>query len=270
VKKVKPRLNPTHDAGIEFAGDKTVKDGFVAIVCGPGYYSQVTYHHPIGCTNLKGDVYVCTPTKDVQSLILGKDNPYASDIISARKKHILKKCVGLSKLKFLDTNEEIVGYPNGTNRSQALKAARAALKDFKVKEPDGTKTYLDFLSPEDKQAETDYLTYSSKEEVVKRAEAEFPDRPYETCSGLYNQVKQEPSWVEGKSPSDAMKLLVSRISMPKEKLLKLLLEELKTELEGSPSGFIDDSPEAVEKRENIKMVAKVKDLAINLKPKPKK
>jgi hypothetical protein len=101
-------------------------------------------------------------------------------------------------------------YPNGEDRNEATKRAKAS---FKAKDDSqkGT-TYLSDLSQENYLSEQRLLAFESDAVNAKKAEEAIPLPPYETRSGATMSRPQVSLGLKARNAHEALDLLVSRMT----------------------------------------------------------
>jgi Rad3-related DNA helicase len=215
---VKPKFTLDTIVNVDLNGNKKLPGAFLVMVIAPGGVQRsMTYHHPIGYTNLSADEWVCTPTNDVADLLLRAVHPEEETVKKNRGKFRIEMAQGCDPplLKMVGTN---LCYPNGENRRDALSAAEAARKAYrsglskKDLEKD-RKTAVEFLSQELQTAERALNNFYKSKECVKACEEKYPYSPYETCSGVLADRKQVASWVVGKTTNEAVDIFGREIAI---------------------------------------------------------
>jgi len=69
-KPLRARVGPTRVLeDTEWVEDPLLRDGFIVILCSKGGTQQVTFHHPIGETQLDKNSWVATPSNEVHFLL---------------------------------------------------------------------------------------------------------------------------------------------------------------------------------------------------------
>jgi len=74
--KAKPKVSPITGGNFDFSVDPRIGESFVVILAGPSGSRSITFHHPIGKTNLSDECWVATPTGEIPDLLARKDDPY--------------------------------------------------------------------------------------------------------------------------------------------------------------------------------------------------
>ena len=163
------------------------------MVAGTGGVQSLTFHHPIGVTEVDGEDWVCTPTGDIPSLLARKDDPDEADRKAKRDKHRLDLAVA-SGLLIKSTGDGQLVYPDTEiNRQDALAAARAAAKEAVKAEkaklsPD---LYIRFLDASIQEKEVAVRQFLAKERTIRAAETKFPNSGYRTRGGPLADRDQE-------------------------------------------------------------------------------
>jgi len=181
--KAKPKISPLSGANFDYSGDPRVGESFVVVVSGPDRARMTTFHHPIGVTELEDDVWVSTPTSEIPDLVARREDPGAAAIRENRENHRFESAIVRGLLTRDD--DGAVRYPSGTDRQEALAAARAAAKA--AAKAAGNKpaamAYLAHLSAERRVEEDAVRAHLSSDAVMRAAVRAFPDSAYRTRSG---------------------------------------------------------------------------------------
>lgn len=217
--KVPQAVKLDKNSGVTTVGNKLLPEAFVVVVSVPGIITrQLTFHHPIGFTNLARDAWVCTPSSDVQDLLNRAEHPQFTEVQSKRRAHMRASAIsnGLLTVKEVDGVHHYC-YPGGDDRNESLNAARAELKAKKATDPEGVKglTANSFLTAQNRAAEMALHDYYSSYEVRKAAEDNVPLPSYETCSGALANQRQVKLALDANHALDAVDTLVARIAATK-------------------------------------------------------
>jgi hypothetical protein len=211
--KAKPKVSPVTGANFDFSGDPRIGESFVVVIAGPSGSHSFTFHHPIGKTNLDGDVWVCTPTSEIPDLVARKDDPNEATIRENRERHRFDAAIS-AKLLVKDAETGVICYPSGAERQPTLAAARAAAKEAakKLKQKPEPLAYLAHLSA-DKRVEEDAIrSFLSSEKVVAASEKRFPDSSYTTRSGpLQDREQKAQEYLSGKTRAQAEDEVVKQL-----------------------------------------------------------
>jgi len=73
----KPKVHADQLDQLELAGSTQLGEYLKIMICGPKGQQQITIHHPIGYTTLRGDDWVLTPSYEVPELLARADHPEA-------------------------------------------------------------------------------------------------------------------------------------------------------------------------------------------------
>lgn len=86
TKIVTTKLTATYPSVYKFDVEdfKKLKDSFILVIGSPEGGVEITFHHPIGETDLDDDDWIGTPTGDIPSLLERKANPRAQRAKDAR------------------------------------------------------------------------------------------------------------------------------------------------------------------------------------------
>jgi hypothetical protein len=101
----------------------------VAMVSEKGLPDQLTFHRPIGWTDLAAEEYVCTPTSDIHTLLAGSEDPREAPLSKLENLVFLELAVRDGLLFQVSSTDDPYPYPNGEDRDLALSRAEKAAKD---------------------------------------------------------------------------------------------------------------------------------------------
>jgi len=202
--KAKPKISPISGGNFDFSGDPRLGESFVVVLAGPDRTKSITFHHPIGKTNLEDDDWVATPTGEVPDLIARRDDPDEALIRENREKHRFEAAISAGYVQRDD--EGVISYPSGADRQQVLSDARATARAAakKADTKPAPMAYLAHLSAESRAEEDALRQFLQSKAVVLAAEKEFPDSKYRTKSGpMADRVQTAQTYLHGKSRSQA-------------------------------------------------------------------
>nr|WNA22213.1 MAG: hypothetical protein [Plasmopara viticola lesion associated narnavirus 4] len=210
--KAKPKVSPVTGGNFDFSGDPRIGESFVVVMAGPDRVKTITFHHPIGCTELDDDVWVATPTGDIPDLVARRDDPYEAAIREKRENHRFNSALAAGLVTKGD--DGVARYPSGIERQATLAAARAAAKV--AAKGAGNKpapmAYLAHLSAERRVEEDAIRGHLSSKAVILASEEAFPDSKYRTKSGpLADRVQKAQKYLEGLSRAQAEDTVVKQI-----------------------------------------------------------
>jgi len=115
---------------VTLAPTKGLQGAFVvAMVSEKGLPDQLTFHRPIGWTDLAGDEYVCTPTSDIHTLLAGSEDPREAQLSKLENLVLLELAVRDGLLFRQSGVDDPYTYPNGEDRDLILSRAEKAAKD---------------------------------------------------------------------------------------------------------------------------------------------
>lgn len=119
AKKVPSKLHLEHPSGAQVAPSNSIKDGVVVVMGFPGRTMEITFHHPIGVTQLMKDDWVATPTYEVANLLARATDTYRVH----EQKSIDQRVIEGQIAKRLLQRDEAgnILYWDGTNRSSTKK-----------------------------------------------------------------------------------------------------------------------------------------------------
>nr|WNA22205.1 MAG: hypothetical protein [Plasmopara viticola lesion associated narnavirus 1] len=214
------KVLPTAGLQAEFQADKRIADAFTVHVLGPTGGRSLTFHHPIGCTDLEDGEWVLTPSTEVPSLLSRAENPHAKRIegLRAKARNALAVKKGLAKQADLDGPLQ---YPDGSDRTAALSSAHSAAKEA-AKSKEQSKAapgaFLGFLDPKVKEYEIALSDFLKSEEVRLKIEKEIPLPDFETCSGPFEDQEQEAvEWLDKLPPQSALDAVVKLLRVGPKK-----------------------------------------------------
>lgn len=182
---------------------KEIHDPFVVAIVGrDGLPDQLTFHHPIGSTRLPRGSWVCTPTKEMYTLLARARDPDENQIAQAEKLVLNDLWVEHGLLKRSETGDLLYARLN-ISRKASIDAAEKAYKDRivelreqhqkdnaeKIKKPifRSSLTPGSFLSDEVRAEEIRLHKWTKDNESLLRARV---PRKYETCSGTLGETRQ--------------------------------------------------------------------------------
>jgi len=184
---------------------------FPVVIGGPHGVTSITYHHPIGCSNLSADEWVATPTSDVVTLLARAKNPGQVGAEKGFETHRLEAAVSRSLLTKTGARYFLPG--DITTREDRLAKAKA---DAKAKlaqgqTPNRAQT-LEELPQALREAERALEAFMSSDAVRQAARAANPVPAYETRGGpLADRSQVALSWLKGKTEQQARDLVVLRL-----------------------------------------------------------
>jgi len=182
------------------------------VLAGPDRSKSITFHHPIGKTNLSSDAWVASPTGEVPDLIARREDPNEAVIRENRESHRFEAAIDAEYIIRTDAGE--IRYPSGANRQEVLADARAkaktAAKSAKTKL--APMAYLAHLSAESRGEEDALRQFLQSEAVVRAAEKKFPDSTYETRSGpMLNRVQKPVAYLQGMTRAQAEDAVIRQL-----------------------------------------------------------
>lgn len=193
--KVPAKLSSSKWKGIEFEPDVgPLGDSFVVVVGGNGLSAMsLTFHHPIGITQLEENDWVCTPTGEIQTLLDRAKRPDQEKVAKLRsaKRNDIAVAAGL-----LVRSDNALLYPGQKDGSRisvletAKKAAKAAAKakqtpkqiEKKAKIEFGPSDHLEYLGNY-RDSELALVALWAMPETITAVEVAHPYAPYMTRSG---------------------------------------------------------------------------------------
>lgn len=199
--KVPTKLTIGANTPLEFAKspENALKGAFEIIITNGVLNTRVTFHSPIGITDLEKTDWVCTASADVPVLIQRKENPDAGSLQAERAR---ARTQLLIQSKLLEEEDGKVFFPGELRATRddinrlAREKCKAYEKDSKMKL--GDHGYLAFLTAKVKECENRIIKASAEDSFKETVNQMVPDN-YRTRSGVsYNtdQVRiNEPGQV---------------------------------------------------------------------------
>lgn len=172
----------------------------------------MTYHRPVGKTDLDDDDWVLTPTGEVPELLARSEDPDEAGI-RAKREAFRMACAADKKLVSKSADGEVL-YPSGESRQSVLAKARAEAKDEAQRRKAKVlpNAHLAFLSAERKKEEDALRAFLSSESTIRAAEKKFPDSQYRTMSGpLADRPQKAVSYLSGKTRPQAEDAVIQRL-----------------------------------------------------------
>jgi len=205
--------NMRWDASFVGSSNSFLKDCFVLVLAGGVSVRQLTYHHPIGFTDLGEDEWVASETSEINTLIARAGHPDEKSTEAKRLTARYESAVTASLL--VKTGDEYF-YPayTGESRSKLLSAAKKAAKEAagegnksKVSDADVRARLLSELQSK----EAAVRSHMATKEVIDASVAAFPLPAYETKGGPYADRPQTAvAFLSKKSKQQALDLLLRR------------------------------------------------------------
>eukprot|EP00737_Agarophyton_chilense_P003361 gb/GEZJ01003935.1/.p1 GENE.gb/GEZJ01003935.1/~~gb/GEZJ01003935.1/.p1 ORF type:complete len:247 (-),score=18.70 gb/GEZJ01003935.1/:253-993(-) len=172
--------------------------------------TQFTYHHPIGITDLAGEEWVATPTRDVESLLSRRKDENLSAWAESLAKHIRAKVLNASKGRKLlqESGREAYSFEGNivpvtvhiTNAKTTAKAAGSSAKDW-----------VKFLLPEQAQSEK---AFQDALETTQPDETWIENNPkpkFQTMGGPTATYAQSPvSYLKGLDTDSALNAVMRK------------------------------------------------------------
>lgn len=213
--KAKPKVNPTSGANFEFTGDPRIGDSFVIVIAGPAKNRSLTFHHPLGETDVDDEDWVCTPTEDIPDLLARLKDPDEKSIREKRDNYRMKLASDRKLvMKDNDQNGEIVYAGTTTSRQATVSEARKLAKEAVVgKGKPSADAYLRFIKDDSlRKAESTLREFLTKTSTIHEAELKVPSSGYRTRSGpLSDRAQKSVEYLEGMSRTSAEDAVVKRI-----------------------------------------------------------
>jgi len=212
--KAQPKVSPVTGANFGYSNDPRLGETFVVVIAGPSGSKSITYHHPIGKTNLGDDDWVATPTGEVPDLVARREDPGEPSIRSKREEYRFAAAVAAG----LITKDAATGeyhYPNsGKDRQATLRAARAAAKEAaqRGKRKLDPTEYLRQIPLDLKLEEDAIRAFLASDSIVSASREQFPDSGYTTRSGpLQDREQRALGSLKGKTRAQAEDAVVAKI-----------------------------------------------------------
>jgi len=211
--KAKPKVSPITGGNFDFSVDPRIGESFVVILAGPSGSRSITFHHPIGKTNLSDECWVATPTGEIPDLLARKDDPYEAAIRENREKHRFDAAIS-ADLLVKDDETGVISYPSGAERQPALAEARASAKTAakNAGQKPAPLAYLAHLSAERRVEEDAIRAFLASKSVILASEKAFPDSKYLTKSGpLQDRCQKAQVYLSGRSRAQAEDEVVKQL-----------------------------------------------------------
>jgi len=210
--KAKPKISPIAGGNFDYSGDPRVGESFVVVVAGPDRIKSITFHHPIGKTDLADRDWVATNTSDVADLVARREDPQEATLRTNRENHRFDAAIAGGLL--LKGADNIVRYPSGIERQTTLAAARAAAK-AQARQAGNKPTamaYLAHLSAERRVEEDAVRVFLTRDDIVGASVTAFPDSTYRTRSGpLGNRDQTALTYLNGMNRAQAEDTVVQQL-----------------------------------------------------------
>lgn len=211
--KAKPKISPLTGGNFDFSGDPRIGESFVVVVAGPSGNRSITFHHPIGKTDLDGDNWVVTPTEELPSLVARRDDPHEATIRTNRESFRFAMAVS-SELLTKDEETGSIHFPSGMERQPTIAAARAAAKDAakRIGQPPAPLAYLAHLSAERRIEEDAVRAFLASPDVIRASVKKFPESTYLTMSGpLQDRSQKAQEYLSGMTRAQAEDEVVKQL-----------------------------------------------------------
>jgi len=212
--KAKPKVNPTSGANFEFTGDPRIGESFVIVMAGPAKNRSMTFHHPIGVTDVDEEDWVCTQTEDIPDLLARRKDPDEESIRGKRDLHRLSLAAGRNLIQKDGQDGEVLYYGTNIPRQATIAEARRLAKEAVVGKGKPTAdAYLSFIKdPALREIESQLREFLTAEATIREAERKFPMSGFRTKSGpLADRAQQSVTYLEGLSRTEAEDAVVRRI-----------------------------------------------------------
>jgi len=209
----KPKLKATDHNLLQYVTDSRFpkKEAFSIAVVDANRTHTVTYHRPIGITDLGDNEWVATPSDQIHYLFDRAKRPDEQAVLERRRIGALEILVERQLLQGEAPDYTYVDLGDlGPRRTLIATARRAAEEEAKAQ---GTKAladaYLAKLPPEVTTSEMRIRTTLGSEEFSDTVAERFPFRPYVTRSGqLADQDQWAIEFLTGKSMGEAKDTLL--------------------------------------------------------------
>jgi len=227
TKKVSAKLSTSESPDVQFKQDvKGLEESFIVLVGGNGGLATVslTFHRPIGITQLAEDEWVCTEAGQIHYLLARTERPDKQTVDTARA--TLRTDIAVAAKLLLRDDDGTIRYPRQTegSRNELLSKARASAKeaalarlsaeqraDPKQRPKVGAQDHLLHLGSF-QDAERALLQFYDLEATKRRVEAERPYAAYATRGGPMANVEQAGvAYLKGKNRQQAYDAVLRRI-----------------------------------------------------------
>jgi hypothetical protein len=213
--KAKAKINPVSGANFEFTPDRRLNESFVIVVGDTASGRSITFHHPIGTTNLDDDDWVATPTEDVTSLLQRQKDPGEAARKANRDKFRIRLAIEGNLLTREETDEErLLYYGTDISRQDTVVAARAATKSsYKEGEKPSPDSYIRFIEDKDlREKESILRKFLSEKSTISKAEKAFPNSKFQTQGGpLADRRQKAVDYLDGLDRPQAIDRVTKRV-----------------------------------------------------------
>ena len=116
------QLSSDKQSDLKLAYNKDLPEAFVVLISRIGFRPvQMTFHHPIGETQLDDGEWVATPSESIPFLLARTENPYEKSVMEKRRESVLRNVTRA----LLDEREDGEMSYRGTNISRTATLALA-------------------------------------------------------------------------------------------------------------------------------------------------
>jgi len=213
-KKSTPKLSADTKCILEFTGQQKFpkREAFVVAIAAPSGVVQMTFHHPIGFTQLSDEEWIATETSQIHFLFERVTHPgkktYDQEIFIAKLKAMAVDGLLVEK----DDDYYYPGHTDKGSRKVLVGQARAKAKAATDDKKSSADSYIPFLEEPLQALELSYLAKFRKDSTQKLAEGEVTLPKFETKGGLQADTPQEPiAFLKGKTIDEARTRIFNKI-----------------------------------------------------------
>jgi len=212
TKKATPKLSAEAKTTLAFSGTKSFpkKEAFCVVIASDNGLVQMTYHHPIGVTDLDEDSWIATESEQIHYLFERRIDPRRKATDANRKIHQLAAAVTASLLERSENGE--YAYHGQIARGSRKALVRQARLEAKDAGQDGPESYIQYLHDDVRELERQFRRFMANETVQANAAITHPYPAFATRSGLHATQNQVPvAFLEGKNYDEAREAVINRL-----------------------------------------------------------
>jgi len=212
TKRATPKLSAEAKTTLAFSGTKSFpkKEAFCVVIASDNGLVQMTYHHPIGVTDLDEDSWIATESEQIHYLFERTNDPRRKTIDANRQIHQLDAAVTASLLGRTDNGE--YAFHGQTARGSRKALIRQARLDAKDAGLNGPESYIQHLPEDVRGLERQFRHFMVNETVQANAAIAHPYPAFATRSGLHaTQNQVAVAFLEGKNYDEAREAVINRL-----------------------------------------------------------
>jgi len=212
TKKATPKLSAEAKTTLALSGTKSFpkKEAFCVVIASDNGLVQMTYHHPIGITELDEDSWIATESEQIHYLFERKIDPRRKTTDANRQIHQLAAAVTASLLERTEDGEYVFhGQTAHGSRKALIRQARLDAKDAGQNSPE---SYIQHLPDDVRELERQFRRFMVNETVKANAAIAHPYPAFATRSGLHaTQEQVAVAFLEGKDYDEAREAVINRL-----------------------------------------------------------